>query len=371
MYKVCHMTSAHKSNDVRIFVKECSSLARAGYKTYLVARGESRVENGVHVIGVGEPEGGRLARATSFAAKVYKTALRLDADVYHFHDPELIPWGLKLKKKGKKVIFDSHERYTEQILCKDYLPKPALKFIAGGYGAYEKYALRRFDAVIFPCTIGGKNPFKGLCRRTAIIGNPVVLAEFYDLYDPSIKSEDNTVCYIGGLTEDRGITNDVRAAYKAGVKLLLAGDFSPESYGEKLKKMPEYSCVEHLGFLDREQVRLAMQRAKVGLYTLRDRGQYFKIDTFGIKVYEYMSMGLPVVLSDCEYNRKMVEKYKFGLCVDSEDTFQIAKAIRTIIDDPETAKQMGENGRKAVAERFNWGIEEKRLFKLYESVLRK
>ncbi|MBR7008308.1 MAG: glycosyltransferase [Ruminococcus sp.] len=371
MYKVCHMTSAHKSNDVRIFVKECSSLAKAGYDTYLVARGESREENGVHVIGVGEP-GGRLSRATSFAAKVYKTALALDADVYHFHDPELIPWGLKLKRKGKKVIFDSHERYTEQILCKEeYLPKFALKFIAGGYGVYEKYALRRFDAVVFPCKIGGKNPFKRLCRRTAIIGNPVVLSEFYDLYDPNLKPDEDAVCYIGGLTEDRGITNDVKACHEAGVKLLLAGDFSPESYGEKVKNMPEYSSVEHLGFLDREGVRLAMQRCRAGLYTLRDRGQYFKIDTFGIKVYEYMSMALPVVLSDCEYNRKMTEKYKFGICVDPEDPSAIAAAIRKIIDDPEAARVMGENGRKAVAERFNWGIEEKRLFKLYESVLRK
>ena len=67
----------------------------------------------------------------------------------------------------------------------------------------------------------------------------------------------------------------------------------------------------------------------------------------------------------------MVEKYKFGLCVDQENTDEVAKAIRTILDDPELAKRMGENGRKAVAERFNWGIEEKRLFKLYESVLKK
>lgn len=371
MVKICHVTSVHKNADVRIFVKECSSLAKnPNYKVYLVAQGEGYVKNNVNVIGVGDPPQSRLKRMVKFSKKVYEAALRVDADVYHLHDPELIPWGLKLKKKGKKVIFDSHERYTEQIMCKDYLPKPALKFISDGYGAYEKYALRRFDAVIFPCTIGGKNPFKGLCRRTAIIGNPVVLSEFYDLYDPNAEKDENSICYIGALTEDRGITNDVLAASKAGVKLLLAGEFSPESYGDQLKKMPEYSCVEHLGFLDRDEVRMLMQRSRIGMFTLRDRGQYFKIDTFGIKVYEYMSMGLPVVLSDCDYNRKMVEKYKFGICVDPDNIDQVAKAIRRILDNPELAKQMGENGRKAVACRFNWGVDEKRLFKLYESVLK-
>ena len=369
--KVCHLSSAHGQEDTRIFHKECVSLVKAGYEVYEVTKGATYDKHGVRVIGVSSSGKGRIGRMTRMTKAVYRKALEINAELYHAHDPELLPILMKLKRKGKKVIFDSHEKYTEQIMCKDYLPKPALKFIAGGYGAFEKFALRRFDAVIFPCTIGGKNPFKRLCRRTAIIGNPVVLAEFYDLYDPNVKSEDNTVCYIGALTEDRGITNDILAASKAGVKLLLAGEFDPASYGEQVKKMPEYSCVEHLGFLDREQVRLAMQRAKVGMFTLRDKGQYFKIDTFGIKVYEYMSMGLPVVLSDCEYNRKMVEKYKFGLCVDQENTDEVAKAIRTILDNPELAKQMGENGRKAVAERFNWGIEEKRLFKLYESVLKK
>ncbi len=53
--KVCHITSAHNSDDIRIFHKECASLAKAGYDTYLVAKGESREEKGVHVVGVDPP----------------------------------------------------------------------------------------------------------------------------------------------------------------------------------------------------------------------------------------------------------------------------------------------------------------------------
>ena len=97
MIKVCHMTSAHGPEDVRIFHKECVSLAKAGYDVYLVERGDSYEKNGVHIVGVGQPSGGRLSRMTSFAKKVYQAALALDADIYHFHDPELLPYGLKLK----------------------------------------------------------------------------------------------------------------------------------------------------------------------------------------------------------------------------------------------------------------------------------
>ena len=85
MIKVCHMTSAHAPGDVRIFHKECVSLGKAGYQVYLVQRGESYEASGVHVIGVGQPSGGRLTRMTAFSKKVYETARALDADIYHFH----------------------------------------------------------------------------------------------------------------------------------------------------------------------------------------------------------------------------------------------------------------------------------------------
>ncbi len=369
MLKVCHMTSVHKTTDGRIFIKECSSLAKAGYEVYLVGRGESREENGVLVVGVGEPTGGRLSRMTKFKKRVYKAALALDADIYHFHDPELLSCGVKLKKKGKKVIFDSHEKYTEQLKDKPYLPKFITRMIAKWYGAYEKKVLKKIDAVIFPCTMGGINPFAGLCKRTPIISNAAILEELYDRYDEHYPKRPNTLCYVGGLTNARGITASVEAAYRSGATLVLAGAFDSEGYENEIRSMPEFACVDFQGFLDREGIVRLLSESVVGLYLLRNIGQYLKIDTFGIKVYEYMSMGLPVIMSHSDYNDRMMEKYQFGICVDPENIEEIAKAITYLLDNPQAAKQMGENGRKAVKEEFNWGVEEKKLLKLYEDLL--
>ena len=139
MVRICHITSAHDSDDDRIFHKECVSLAKAGYDTYLVAAGESREEKGVHVVGLGPMPSGRLKRMHAFTRAVYMKALELDAEIYHLHDPELLPWGLKLKKHGKKVIFDSHENYPAQILEKKYLPVSIRKVLSMFFKQYETY----------------------------------------------------------------------------------------------------------------------------------------------------------------------------------------------------------------------------------------
>lgn len=370
MTKVCHMTSAHPPEDVRIFHKECVSLAKAGYDVYLVERGESYEKNGVHIVGVGQPSRGRLSRMTSFAKKVYEAALALDADIYHFHDPELLPYGLKLKRMGKKVIFDSHEKYTDLIQDKPYLPRWSMGLIAWAYGAYERFILRRIDGLVFPSLKNGKNPFTGMCSHIAIVDNVPKLEELYDYYDPSLSKYDHSICYIGSLTYSRGITHMVRAAAAADCTAYLGGLFAPPEYQAEVESLPEFANAKYLGKLDRPQVLETLQRCQIGVATIRNIGQYYQYDNLATKVYEYMSLGLPTVLSDSPYNQKIIEKFQFGICVDPENVEKIAAAIRYLLENPEEAKRMGENGRRAVKEEFNWGVEEKKLLALYEDILK-
>lgn len=370
--KICHMTSAHNPEDVRIFHKECVSLAKSGYETYLVQQGESYEKNGVHMIGVGNPSGGRLNRMTSFAKKVYMAALALDADLYHFHDPELLPWGLKLKKKGKKVIFDSHEIYTVQIRLKPYLPRWSRSLVAACYAFYERQVLQAIDGLIIPALMwDGHHPLEGKCSHLTMLNNVPLLNEFYDHYSPSASKTERSVVHIGSLAHSRGITHLIKAAAKANSIVYLAGPFIPADYQAEIESLPEYSCVRYLGKLSRSQVLETLQTCQIGMATLLNVGQYDKLGNLATKVYEYMSLGLPVILSKTPYNQKAVEKYHFGICVDPEDINETASAICYLFDNPEEARQMGENGRKAVKEEFNWSVEEKKLLTLYEEILRK
>ena len=146
--KVCHFTSAHDSDDIRVFVKECVTLASNGFEVYFVAPGTSREDQGVKVVGIGDVPEGRLKRMTGFSKMAYKSALDLNCDIYHFHDPELLPYGLKLKKKGKTVIYDSHEDVPAQIMDKKWIPAFLRKTVSGMFRNYETRIIKKLDAVV-------------------------------------------------------------------------------------------------------------------------------------------------------------------------------------------------------------------------------
>src|SRR5690554_3414713 len=107
MTRVCHITSVHIAYDTRIFLKECRSLAKAGYEVKLVAQHPKReMVDGIEIIPVNRTSKGRLSRILFFVWRVFFVAIKTKSQVYHFHDPELVPAGILMRLMGKKVIFD-------------------------------------------------------------------------------------------------------------------------------------------------------------------------------------------------------------------------------------------------------------------------
>lgn len=367
--KVCHLSSVRESRDLCMFRRSCVSLAAAGYEVYLVAKGESREDRGVHVIGVGEPPQSRLRRMLFFTRRICRAALETDAAVYQIHDPELLPFALALKRRGRRVIFDSHEFYTELIRTKHYLP--FARQVARVYGVFERYVLRHIDAVIFPGTRNGADPFAGVSPRTVIIGNYALKDELYAGCPPGGEAASRGVsrmCCVGDMTPDRGIENLIRVSARAGAALTLVGEIHPPAYEEALRRMPESRGTSFLGRLDRERVREVLAGSTVGMCLMPNGGQYNICDTFNMKVYDYMAMGLPVVLSDSPYARRVLERYAFGIAVDPADVEEAARAVLWLAGHPEEAARMGREGRRAVAEEFNWDTQEKKLLALYRDL---
>src|SRR5699024_10901169 len=115
--RVVHITTVHHPYDPRIFHKECLSLHNHGYDVTLIAQVDSSAEipeQPIKHMPVKKYKN-RLSRMIFGPLNVFKKAKKLQADVYHFHDPELLPMGWLLKKKNNVVIYDIHEDYVTSI----------------------------------------------------------------------------------------------------------------------------------------------------------------------------------------------------------------------------------------------------------------
>ena len=354
--RICHLTSAHPSNDIRIFVKECSSLADGGYDTYLVAQGESREENGVHVVGVGDMPAGRKGRMTQFAKTVFLKAKELDCAIYHLHDPELLPYALKLKKAGKTVIFDSHEDVPGQILDKKWIPSVFRKLISNIYKSYETHVIKQIDAVV-AATPHIAEKFKGRANAIATVNNYPKPGDIV-FHEAPFDERESIVCYAGGLSEDRGELIMKNAMKSVDGKLIIAGDHEKEIDGN----------VEYVGILDRHEVNALYGKAVVGLCILKPTANYYYSQP--IKMYEYMASGIPCVCSDFPDWHKLVKDSQCGICVDPNDNAAVADAINFLLSNRSKAQEMGRKGHDYVLKHCTWANEEKELLALYDRLSR-
>ena len=370
MKKVVHLSSVNKINDIRLFVKECRSLVRSGYAVTLVTpHDRNEIVDGVQIKAVPMPSS-RLERMTATAVWIYREAVRLNADLYHFHMVELIPVGLLLRARGKKVIYDIYEDMPRAILLRYYLPNYTKRLISWLLERLENFAARRFSALIAATpTIGER--FQAFNTQAIVANNYPLRDEFRPPDHISWTKRSPSVAYVGEIVPDHGLYQMVEAMAclpsHLNSTLKLAGSFSPpESYAHATH-LPGWDRVEQLGVLNRSQVAQLLSQVSAGLVNYLPVPN--KPKSMPNKLFEYMSAGIPVVASNFPLWRRIIEDAGCGLLVDPKDPRAIAEAVEYLLTHPEEAEKMGKRGRKAVEERYNWLIEEKKLLRLYKDLL--
>lgn len=371
--RIVHMTTVHPALDGRIFHKECRSLARAGFHVTIIGPHPSdAVADHVQIKSIPQ-DNVRFSRMTREVWRVYREALRQRADVYHFHDPELIPAGLLLRATGKKVIYDIHEDLPKDILSKHYLPRWSRHLISWMAKQVEVTACRHFSALV-AVTPSIAERFHPLNKRTVVVHNypyPKEIIFSQPSFSPwGMRRE--SVAYIGGITVRRGIREMVEAMSllpdSLPATLELAGNDVPKTADlQDIYHHPGWARVRHHGFLDRTSMFRLLNNVRAGLVLFHPEPNH--LEALPQKLFEYMGAGIPLIASDFPLWRRIIGAAGCGILVDPLDPRAIALVIEHMLRHPAEAEEMGRRGQTTVLKQYNWDTEAEKLVNLYSGLV--
>lgn len=365
--RIVHLTTAHLASDVRIFQKEGRTLAQAGYDVTIVGLGEKdSVVDGVSLRVLSQPTDNRLKRMSLTVLRVLAVAIGERADVYHFHDPDLIPVGLILKLLGKQVVYDVHENTSKQIRSKSWIPRHLRSMIGRLVGIFEQLAAKVFDGIV-AATPGIAYGFP--LEKTVVVQNFALLEEFASIDTSDYADRPFTLAYLGGIAKTRGLIQMVDALERldTNIGMQMAGRYSSSQLESQIQRRPGYSKVRYLGWLHRDGVREVLATSRVGMLVLHPEPNF--VESYPVKLFEYMAAGLPVVASNFPFWEQFVKQSGAGLMVDPLDVDAIAEAIKWLLIHPVEAREMGERGRRVVLDRYAWQGEGEKLVAMYKRLL--
>ena len=362
--KIVHMTSLHQDNDNRIFYKECTSLAKKGYDVTLIAAGaENRKINDVKIVGYPKASGGRLKRMlrTSFF-DIVKICKLLNADIYHFHDPELIFAGLYLKMRGKKVIYDIHENNPASILSKPYIKSKQVKIIISKlFNIFEQLSVRFFDALV----TARPDITKRFHHKNIItLRNFPILPDFSKIKSIKIEKKRGSLIFVGGITALRGINELLDVFEKLDdYELWLLGPVKEKQLKERIERHPKN--VKYFGVVEAFEVFSYIKAADAGIITFLPAPNH--VETLATKPFEYMACGKPMIMSNFSYWQEVFGES--SLYVNPTNIGNISTTIKKLFENKNGMDKMGKLNEKLAREEYNWDIEKEKLLSLYKGLV--
>jgi len=298
--KIVQLTSVHIRTDIRVFYKMSQSVVSDCVDVSLIVAdgfGDDVVNN-VSIYDVGKKRGNRVLRTLKAMYLVYKKAIRLEADLYQFHDPELLPVGVALKLAGKKVIFDMHEHTALQILVKEWVSYFWLKqCISKTFYLFQSISLRFFDAVLVP-QICMRDEFGKINKNTFLIANyPSLIKTQPEIERHEFTDKDIRLLYSGSVSHARGIFNmlNLLSELDERFSLTIAGNIDSKLLSE-VSLHAQWERVNYLGYVSQDELRRVYCEHDIGLIMFNNVGQYYM--AYALKLFEYMSAGMLVIMPD-------------------------------------------------------------------------
>ncbi|MFD2531486.1 glycosyltransferase family 4 protein [Gracilimonas halophila] len=381
--------------DIRV-EKEALSLIDAGYQVGLLSIADYSKSEVVHYKGIkiykvavsaftSNKMHGLAAMIPWIDRVVAKQVLKIfeheTYDAIHLHDLYLFGAASILRKKIKAhFIGDLHENYVDAL--RDYkwsTTYPNKLFISfSKWERKEREWLKLFDRIIVVNEgMRDKNIEKGVpAKDITVISNSIDTTIFdeYEIDANTIKRYQDyfTLVYVGGFISNRGLEHVVRGMkkikdYDPKIKLLLVGD--GEMMGmlkELVKELDIEDVVDFEGWQPQTKIRSYLEASDVGLVPFKRTPQ--TDNSSSNKLYQYMHCGLPILATNCTSVEKLVTEEECGIIYEEESEEQFVKKVIELYENESLLKQLSNNGKEAIKEKYNWGVDAEKLINIYKSL---
>ncbi len=315
----------------------------------------------------------RLREIFAFYLRSLSLAVGDRAAVYHGHDlSALWPAYLAARLTGAKVVYDSHELFSERNTAykEGFLIKTALK-------VQERFLARRVDKVI---TVNRSIALElqeryGMRETPAVVmncPNVEIMTERTRLLRDMLALPDETqiILYIGGITFNRGLEQTIESlTFNPRPVFVMLGPGKPafiehlrahairHGVGDRVIFAPAVPHTDVAKFASSADVSVApIQNVCLSYYYCSPN-----------KLFESIMAGLPVAASDFPEMRAVIEADQVGAVFDPANPREIAEAIRTILEDRTAYDAMRKNAY-AAAHKYSWEKESGRLLELYRDL---
>jgi len=366
--RICHISTVHTAKDDRIFYKECLSLTKHGYEVFLVIPNPTDISiDDVQIKAIDMPKG-RFSRLFKSQWQALQKALETKSELYHFHDPELMFFGMILKILGKHVVYDVHEDLPKQILYKPWIRSSFIRIILSKLiYVFEQFSCLFFDGIV---SVTDDIAKKYKSSKTIILRNLPINSLVENLkIKPTISKQTNKLVFIyaGGLSRIREIKEVCQAIahHKNKAELWLLGAWESDEYRNECITNQNDSFIKYMGFRTMPEVYQYIGIADVGVAMLYPIKNY--LTSLPIKAFEYMALQKPLLMSNFEYWKDVFE----GVAVfaDAHNVDDISNKIKILIEDDQLRQQLARHGYERVQNDLNWEKESEKLFSLYNRIL--
>lgn len=371
--RICHITTVHPAKDARIFYRMCRALAERAFAVTLIAPEpfeDPLVQMSSWNMQIGQAQ--RLKRIVL----ALRAALAEKADIYHFHDPELIPLGLVLKalRPSAAIVYDVHEDYPAQMRVKHWLPKLLRPFVVWAARVANIVAGLCLDGIVTADPSVQRDFQRVAGHKTIVYYNFPVMSLFAapPTESPAAKAD---LVYIGGMSDRSGIfvlLDALTLLAQRGIKpsARLAG-YTDGAGGlaviqEGIRNRGLNEQVELCGRIPHVQVPAWVRSGCIGLITLQPIAKFMK--NIPTKMFEYWACGLPVIASNLPPIRPFLSDRKNGTLFDSASAEDLARAIQSLVEQPCEGETMGRYGRVQVDKDWNNDRQIDGLVSFYERI---